>query len=201
MKSSQIQLFNKGLTLRFLGRNKEAYDAIFKACWNAAWQDAGYFNLAQLDCIKKDQTKALELIDKSLIRNWHNHKARHLKTVILRKNENKAKALQLIEDSLQIDQFNFGVLFEKYKWTQEEKDIEHLKNMMRGNVHNYIEFSLDYAQAGFYEEAQEFLELYFQQSKQPYPMAGYFMGWYSEKMDQKEQAAKWDSKAQKMNTD
>ncbi|MFV8280758.1 DUF5107 domain-containing protein [Christiangramia marina] len=193
--------FNKGLTLRFLGKNKEAYDAIFKACWNAAWQDAGYFNLAQLDCIKKDQTKALELIDKSLIRNWHNHKARHLKAVILRKNGNKAKALQLIEDSLQIDQFNFGVLFEKYKWTQEEKDIEHLKNMIRGNVHNYIEFSLDYAQAGFYEEAQEFLEIYFQQSKQPYPMAGYFMGWYYEKLDQEELAAKWYSKAQKMNTD
>ena len=30
------------------GRFSEAFDAFYKAVWNAAWQDAGYFELARL---------------------------------------------------------------------------------------------------------------------------------------------------------
>jgi len=36
--------FNRGLALNFLGKKEEAYASFFKACWNAQWQDAGYFN-------------------------------------------------------------------------------------------------------------------------------------------------------------
>jgi len=35
--------YNLGLSLKFQGKNKEAYDAFYKSCWNAAMQDAGYF--------------------------------------------------------------------------------------------------------------------------------------------------------------
>ena len=103
--------FNLAVTLRFLGRNKEARAMFHKACWNATWQDAGYFNLAQLDCGWGNYEKALELVDKALIRNWHNHKARHLKTVLLRKLNRINEALYLIEDSIKIDRFNFCVSF------------------------------------------------------------------------------------------
>ena len=41
-------LYNLGLSLKYQGRDEEAYDCFYKACWNAAWQDAGYFSLAQL---------------------------------------------------------------------------------------------------------------------------------------------------------
>ena len=60
----------------------EAYDAFFKSAWNAAWQDAAYYALAQLDTRKEKYESALDKIDRSLIRNWHNHKARQLKTSI-----------------------------------------------------------------------------------------------------------------------
>ncbi|WP_460543131.1 DUF5107 domain-containing protein, partial [Echinicola sediminis] len=76
--------FNKGVALKLQGKLDEAYAAFFKSCWNAAWQDAGYFNVAQIAVLRGEHEKALELVDKSLIRNWHNHKGRHLKVAILR---------------------------------------------------------------------------------------------------------------------
>lgn len=33
-------LYNLGLSLKYQGKTEEAYDFFYKACWNAAWQDA-----------------------------------------------------------------------------------------------------------------------------------------------------------------
>lgn len=35
------------------GKYDEAYSAYYKATWNAAWRDAGYFGVAQIDSIRK----------------------------------------------------------------------------------------------------------------------------------------------------
>lgn len=194
-------LFNRGITLKFLGRYKEAYDAFFKSCWSAAWQDAGYFNLAQIDCINGNFEKALELVDKSLIKNWNNHKARHLKVLILRKMGDENKAQKLVEESLKIDQFNFGILFENYLYGQDREGLQYFEKMLRNNVHNYIEFSLDYAQAGFYNEAIELLSIYTDNVSDIYPMAAYFIGWYFEKDGDFQSAAQWYRKAQNQSID
>ena len=182
--------FNKGVVLNLMGNKNEAYSSFFKACWNAAWQDAGYFHLAQIDCSRGAIDKALELIDKSLIRNWHNHKARHLKIILLRKVNKNKEALQLIEDSLAIDPFNFGVLYEKFLLFQKKEDLEKLTKLLRGYAHNYIEFSLDYAQAGDFETALSFLELSQNGSNAKYPMLFYLKSWYSEQIGDKEKAKK-----------
>ena len=52
-------LYNLGLCLRFLGRDKEAYAAFYKAAWNQAWVAAGYHALAEIDCTRKDWATAL----------------------------------------------------------------------------------------------------------------------------------------------
>ena len=96
------------------GKPDEAYDAFFKSAWNAAWQDAAYFALAQIETQKGNYESALDKADRSLIRNWHNHKARQLKASILRKLNRKEEALALIEESLKIDRFNMGCRFELY---------------------------------------------------------------------------------------
>ena len=101
-------IYNLGLALKYQGRYNEAYDRFYKSCWNAAWQDAGYFACAQISILQNRLEDALDEIDRSLIRNWHNHKARALKTAILRRMDKTEEALQLIEDSLAIDKFNFG---------------------------------------------------------------------------------------------
>jgi len=194
-------LFNLGLCLRFQGKLEEAYDSFFKSTWNAAWQDSGFFQAAQIDSILGNREKALELVDRSLWRNWLNQKARHLKIMLLRNTGENATALQLIEDSLKMDRFNFGALYEKYLITKEKSILTYMKELMRDYVHNYIEFSLDYAQAGFYSEAIDFINLHIESKKEIYPMALYFKGYYHFLSGDKNEAVKALSQAGKKSPD
>jgi len=41
--------YNLGLTLRYLDRDQEAYNAFNRATWNSAWQPAALLDLAELD--------------------------------------------------------------------------------------------------------------------------------------------------------
>jgi tetratricopeptide (TPR) repeat protein len=148
------------------GKNEEAYNAFFKAAWNVAWQDPAYFALAQLDVRRTEKgegrkekgeglwTEALDKVERSLIRNWHNHKARQLKASILRKLGRKEEALQWVEDSLKIDRFNLGCRFEKYLLTNDVSVLEEIKKLSRGSEHDFIEYALDFAAVGLYEEAE-----------------------------------------------
>jgi tetratricopeptide (TPR) repeat protein len=203
-------LFNLGLCLRFQYKYNEAYTYFYKSAWNVAWQDAAYFNLAQLAVIKGDWDDALELISRSLVRNWHNHKARHLKVTILRKLQRTDEAKALIANSLELDKFNFGVLYEKYLLEENrisnsahhnERSLENLKELMRGNIHNYIEYSLDYAIAGLYTEATSFLEIGIENADSPYPMAYYFLGWYANHQGDSKSAKAYFEKAEKIDPD
>ena len=92
--------YNLGWSCLMQDKTDEAYDAFFKSAWNAAWQDAAYYNLAAIDCRRGNFEKALDLIDRSLVRNWHHHKARQLKVSILRHLGRKEEALDLIAESL-----------------------------------------------------------------------------------------------------
>jgi len=168
--------YNLGLALKFQDKNKEAYDAFYKSCWNAAMQDAGYFSCAQISYIDNNLTEALAEVDKSLIRNWHNHKARALKTAILRKLDREKEALTFIEDSLKIDLFNFGCRFEKYLISKDEAVLSEMHRLMRGEIHNYEVIALDYIAAGCYAEAVQLLEAGAKVCPTT-PMTYYYMGW------------------------
>jgi len=174
-------LFNLGLTLRFLGKDDEAFDAFYKSVWNAAWMDSGYFQLARLAAKKQNWDEALDLIDRSLIRNWHNHKARQLKVSILRKLGKIADAEKLIEESLALDKFNFGILYEKHLLQPDSVENESaLANLLRANIHTYIEFALDFAFAGLFDEAIALISIGIKEQKdQPvFPMALYYKAWF-----------------------
>jgi tetratricopeptide (TPR) repeat protein len=147
--------YNLGCCLKLQGKNDEAYKAFFKATWNAAWQDAAYFSLAQIDCIHQRWEDALDRVERSLIKNGHNHKARQLKASILRKLGRKEEALQWIEDSLKIDKFNVGCLREKALLTGETlADLEKTYSLqLRQSEQDDLEYALDYAAAGLQEEA------------------------------------------------
>lgn len=173
--------YNLGLALRFLQRNEEAYDAFYKSVWNDAFMAGGYFQLAQLECINKNWDEALELVDRSLIRNWHNHKARQLKVSILKKLGRISEAKDLIDESLLLDRFNFGVLYEK-SLLYPEASAE-LTSLLRNDIHTYIEFAFDFAFAGLYDEALNFINLGIsvQKDRPVYPMALYYKAWFEDK--------------------
>ena len=176
--------YNLGLTLGYLERDDEAFAAFYKSVWNASSQESGYFQLARIAMKKQNWEEALELIDRCLIRNWHNHKARQLKVSILRKLNKREAAIHLAEDSLALDQFNFGVLFEKILLSPERGsnpfEGSELKILIRGNIHTYIEFALDFGASGLYEEAIELITfgIIEQKDQSVYPMAFYYKAWF-----------------------
>lgn len=171
-------LYNLGLSLKYQGKNDEAYESFYKSCWNAAWQDAGYYSLAQISCAKGEWSDALYEIDKSLLRNWHNHRGRHLKALILRYQGDEKQGLALIQDSLTIDPFNFGCLFEKYLLLKEESCLEQLNGLMRGESHNYEELALDYAAAGCWTEALAVVDAALKWIPQASTLLYYYRAWF-----------------------
>jgi tetratricopeptide (TPR) repeat protein len=169
--------YNLGLCLKFQGRSKEAYGVFYKATWNHAWQDSAYFSVAQIDVANGHYGKALEHLQWALDRNARNSKAWALKATALRKSNQFDKALQVCTEGLERDAFNLSLHFEQYKMG-EATALEQLTQKARGYAHNYIEYALDYAAAGLFEDAIEFFQLYLDSSKtNQYTMVWYYMGW------------------------
>jgi tetratricopeptide (TPR) repeat protein len=193
--------YNLGMCLRYQGKFSEAFDAFYKSVWNAACQDSGYFNLAQLATQKGDLDEAMDLVSHALDRNNHNHKARHLKVILLRKLNRVPEAHQLINESLQHDGFNFGILYERCLLTPENERasaLEGLKLLMSNNPHNYIEFSLDYAAAGLFTEAGSLLQAGIINPEEVYPMVYYLLGWFAFQSAEMSKASDYFSKAERM---
>lgn len=170
-------LYNLGLSLKFQGRMDEAYDAFYKATWNGAWQDSGYFSLARISCTRGDFATALDEIDKSLLRNGNNMLGRHLKTAVLRHLGLRDRARAFAAESLEIDTFNFGCLFELYLLSGEESDLEACASLMRSDSHNWEEVALDYLDAGLYEETERVLLAARKYCRNVSPMVFYYLGY------------------------
>jgi tetratricopeptide (TPR) repeat protein len=193
-------LYNLGLSLKMQGKLKEAYDVLYKSCWNAAWQDSGYFTLAQISTQQGKYNEALYEIDKSLLRNWHNHKARHLKSAILRKLGRNNEAIKLISDSLELDQFNYGCIFEQYIINQDINVLAEMKKLMRNDIQNYEEIALDYAAAGLFLEAVSLLDEAAKNCPTS-PMTFYYKGWCYNIINQIDKAKEAFKKASAHNPD
>jgi tetratricopeptide (TPR) repeat protein len=191
-------LYNLGVARKMQNSLSEAYEAFYKATWNAAWADAGYFSAAQIKCSQGNFHKAFDLVNFSLKFNQGNHKARHLKVILLRKLNQLNKTKDFIQESLILDRFNYGVRYEKYLIEGINEDLANLKTLMRDHVDNYLEYSLDYAQAGLYQEAIDVLNLYVQDQQEVYPMVYYFMGWYAVQLGKAGDAKDYFRKASEM---
>ncbi|WP_454881886.1 DUF5107 domain-containing protein [Sphingobacterium detergens] len=190
--------YNLGLALQLSGELEVAYAAFYKATWNAAWQDAGYFGLAQIDATCGQWDVALEKIERSINRNWKHHKARQLKTSILRKLRRVDEALGYIKDSLEIDPFNMGCQFEWYLLTKDETILLPILDLCKINVQSVVEYALDFAQAGLYEEAIQLLEKTIDDPQTIYPMIYYALGYFNACIGQNDQAKAYYDKARIM---
>lgn len=175
--------YNLGWTLKLQGNTDEAFDAFYKATWNDAWQHTGFLNLARIAVMRHQYDEALSFIDQSLVRNYHSHTVRHLKVVILRKLNRADEALQLIDESLALDPFNYGCLFEKHLLSG--SGMQELKTLSRNWDHNFIEYSLDYAHAGLYTAASQLLQAYQEENT----LVAYYLGWFAYQAGQHDTAA------------
>jgi tetratricopeptide (TPR) repeat protein len=73
-----------GLTLRFLQRRSQSYEAFSKATWNVAWKAAAHYALAQADATAGRWEAALQHTRRGLACNTENLNARNLAVLALR---------------------------------------------------------------------------------------------------------------------
>ena len=189
--------YHVGVCLKYLGRPAEAYDAFYKAAWNAAVQDAAWFQLAQIAARRADWKAALQFVDQALERNARNQKAVHLKLILLRRLGVKKQAGELAAAALARDPLDpwAGNEYRRLGGPRSEPVVGSQRMCTPGqnlsHIHTCLEVAADYAQAGAFAEAIELLEsLKPQTTRAPghvrevgmpnlWPMALYFLGYYA----------------------
>ena len=100
--------YNLGLTLRYLGRDDEAYDAFYKATWSGRWQAVGFQRLAEIDATRLDWPKSAEHALKSLRRDTENLQARNLATIALRMSCRSEQGDGLLKLTRELDRLDIG---------------------------------------------------------------------------------------------
>ena len=180
-------------TTKQLNDQIEAYHLFWKSTWSKAWADAGYFEAACISVGQGRYDDALDELNRCLIFNSCNHKARALKAAVLRLlQESKQKGglqmgsskelnerLALIKESLQLDRFNYGILYEQYLLTKDKDVLKEMKRMMHKSSNNYDELALDYAAAGLTEDAKAIWDIAIGEGAVS-PMTYYYLGLYDE---------------------
>ena len=174
--------YNLGLALEMDGQYDEAYENYFKSTWSAETQNSGFLALSGLESRKKNYAKAEEFATQSMLRNWHDMKARTRKAAMLRlqKKDNR----DLLRESLEIDPLCMGCLYEKALM---EQDFSDWKKYMRNEEHNYLELALDYVRAGLYKDSEQILKF----CEHPDGMRFYYLGWIAELQNDTEKAEKY----------
>lgn len=132
--------YNLGLSLRYLDRDTEAYDAFYKATWNSAWQPAAFLGLAELDAKQENWRSAMHHLRSSLKVNSENSSARNLAVVALRALGEEAEAARLLSETLSLDPLNCWARYLK-------------TNSVPADNQLLLDLALDYARSGIYREA------------------------------------------------
>ena len=171
-------LFYLGVTHKYLGHFKEAYNCFWKSTWNKAWADAGYFEAACISISDERWEDALEELERALISNSHNHKARAMKAVVLRKMGRKEEALAWIQESYRIDPFNYVCMVEEHLLTDSDEPLERMVELMHGHIYNYHETALDYAQATLSDEVALVLQTAISHHVEESPLTYYYLAVY-----------------------
>ncbi|KJF41717.1 DUF5107 domain-containing protein [Draconibacterium sediminis] len=146
-----------GLSCSFQGKKEEAYALFYKSTWNFEWRAAAYYQLAALDCLKADYETALEHLEASLDTNRQNNKAYILKAVILKNRGDKKAAKTVLAELFKTDSLDQWAKFEMA--TLSGNFAEFIESS-RNDAQTIIDIAFDYAEAGFYKEAIQVIELH-----------------------------------------
>lgn len=194
-----------GLTYFYQERYEESYDAFYKATWSSEQQEMAFYYLAAIDARIGRFGKALDHVEKGLVKNSHNVKARGLKAYLLRKLGREKQAGRQIEDNLALDPFDFvsgnerillggnervlpggneGTLSvgnEDERTLPDGKDGSGraaLNEKMRDFQENYLMTARDYGEFGAYQEAVGVLDA----CTKEYPMLYYYAAFYQSRI-------------------
>jgi len=177
--------YNLGLCLKFLNQPEAAYKAFYKSTWSRAWKDSGFLAVAQIDMSKGHFDLVLQHTELALANNVNNGKAYVLQAAGYRRSAQYDAALLVTALAMEKDPFNLGALYEQYlcfSVLERADEAQHVLNQLwqlsRGEAQNFMAYALDYAAAGMYLEAYDFLKNIITPSTAN-PMVFYYMGSFS----------------------
>jgi len=164
--------YNLGLSLKYQGKEKEAYDAFYKAIWGGNFQAPGFYELACLDAKAGRFAEALEHVNESILRQYQCMKARALKENILKKLGRVQEAEELHKESLKIDPL----------YDRQPEKINH---------NTLLELMIDLYEAGDYAQGITLAEKWVEQqnvSRQEdiYPLVYYYIAYGYQNLHGKE---------------
>ena len=164
--------YNLGLSLKYQGKEKEAYDAFYKAIWGGSFQAPGFYELACLDAKAGRFAEALEHVNESILRQYQCMKARALKENILKKLGRVQEAEELHKESLKIDPL----------YDRQPEKINH---------NTLLELMIDLYEAGDYAQGITLAEKWVEQqnvSRQEdiYPLVYYYIAYGYQNLHRKE---------------
>lgn len=194
--------YNLGLSLWYQGRDDEAFDAFYKATWSNEQQEMGFYYLAAIEARRGSFEAALEMVEKGLVKNAHNVKARGLKAYILRRLGRSDEAVRWISENRKVDAFDYVSMFEESMLADAGENaaaadcdggsgagagscgrgrtavLDRMNRLMRGFPENYLQAARDFAEFGAYEEALAMLG----QCAADKPMLFYYQAYYGERL-------------------
>ena len=175
--------YNLGICQRLLGKCDEAYDSLYKATWNAAQQEGAFYEMACICAENGGIQAALEHVERGLVRNAHNMKARMLKVALLRKSRRMEEAWRFAVETLSIDSMDMAARYELLAMNV-QADQDTLKSRIGSKPNWAIELALEYAQAGFYGEAFDILKIHCEgkDARRVHPMVYYYMADFMQKV-------------------
>ena len=183
--------FNLGLALEELERLPEAYDAFFKAVWSGETAGAAFFHLSCLCVRRGDLPQALRFAEESLLRGWHNMRARSLKASILAHLcPESAEYQNFLDESLAIDPLYLSLLCRNV-------DQAAFDRATGGRIEEYLSVAYDFFRFGFWQDAADLLDRCPAESPLKYYARAYAEG----RMNRPEAAKAFAEKAETLSTD
>ena len=183
--------YNLGLALESLGRIPEAADAFWKAVWSAETAGSAYFHLGCISLRQGRPAEALRFAEESLIRGWHDMKARSLKAAALRQlSGDTPEYRQFLADSLAIDPLYLPLFL--FSAGQSAFD-----RVTGGRAEEYLNTAYELISFGCLTEAAELLSA----CPAEHPLKYYALAFAEGLLGHPEEAAAYVRKAEQLPTD
>jgi tetratricopeptide (TPR) repeat protein len=149
-----------GIVCKAQGKLEEALPALQKAAWSSAWYAASNLAMSEISCRQKNYSRALELVEQSLMSNTQNTKALDLKATLQRLTGQMESAGKTAARALELDPLDFWASREMVlasgglqQGDQAWKLDQEFEKSLRNDVNSYLELAADYGNIGFWEEA------------------------------------------------
>lgn len=200
--------YQLGLALQAQGKIQDAVDNFYRAAWDKSFSAAAYYQLARISSSKGDWNTALEQVSKSVEQNSLDNEAKNLKIAILRKMNRSQESANLAQQVLADDPLNFQAANELILLAEIQGDTKQadqqktaLAEKMRDETESYLELAVSYYNAGLYEDAIGILNRAASLEGKPaavYPMVYYYLGYFHQLRQDRQDAMKYYAKASTM---